>query len=760
MIRLPTIWLLICIPVWVYGQGKFIAPCETLQEVRELFNQDEIELAAQRLNQFEAQSEICQSEHLLLMGNLYLYQRDYPAAQQHFRQALEGYRVSNTIQGVVRSNYFLALAMIEGGQPEGAIPYLEEALEAKSALSEVELLDDVLDLRAMLFSNQGQHEEAMGLLKEALRYALTSEDSLVQSRLLNQIATNYQSLGAIDSAVLYYARLIEVKTGRNDRPGLISDYSTLGGLYRELGSYTDAQSAFIQAIGHAEVLGDSLSLVGIYINIAQVYLAQSLFEPALEYTEKALELARINQMLLSQGQSLSLQGEILEAYHQSDSAATIAYRQALAIYLQLDLKQQSANIQVKLAEINPSDTQLEKAESALRELLMTRRASGDKIGELNTLLLLCDILLKLERQPAEVEQWLKQSEVLARETGNARSLQEVFRLKSLQNQRAGNYRRALLQYQAFKTIQDSILNQDNAREVRRLEKQYQTVKRDIEEAKLNAAIEDQKNALRLRNTQILILLVGIALLVGLIVLIVYLNRRNKLLNEQRLSILEKERETDILRGMVAGEEQERLRIARDLHDGLGALMATIKMRISALGHELPELNEQENYQTAEALVDEAYHSVREVSHNMVPGSIRKFGLEQAIAHICESIEQTHPLKITYIPYQIDQLDNDLIATNVYRITQELLQNTLKHAEATEVIVQLTLEDHLFMIVEDNGKGFEMPHLSDHSGLGLGSVRSRVLFLNGTLEVDSTPGEGTTFSIDIPIPSSSSKISEE
>ena len=216
-------------------------------------------------------------------------------------------------------------------------------------------------------------------------------------------------------------------------------------------------------------------------------------------------------------------------------------------------------------------------------------------------------------------------------------------------------------------------------------------------------------------------------------------------------MIEKERETQILRAMVSGEEQERRRIARDLHDGLGANLATVKMRINAVRNSIPRIQEQESYNKAEELVDEACENIREISHNMMPGSLNRYGLEVALQDMCEAIQDSNEIDLAFIPFGLDKIVDEAVEINIYRIVQELLKNIVKHADAKEGIVQLTLEDNkLHIVVEDDGKGFDMESTNVFEGIGMGSIQSRVIYLDGKMDIESSPGKGTTFNIEIPI----------
>ena len=191
------------------------------------------------------------------------------------------------------------------------------------------------------------------------------------------------------------------------------------------------------------------------------------------------------------------------------------------------------------------------------------------------------------------------------------------------------------------------------------------------------------------------------------------------------------------------------RIARELHDGLGAVLATVKMQISGIQHKFPQIQSSATYQKAESLIDGACRTVREISHNLMPYVLEQQGLLFAIDDLCNTFASHNDITFDFIPYGDEQLLPAELKITVFRITQELLKNIIKHAEAKEVIVQVTIEENeVILIVEDDGKGFDTA--IPQNGIGLENIRSRTAYLGGTLEIDATIGQGSTFTIQFPL----------
>lgn len=447
-------------------------------------------------------------------------------------------------------------------------------------------------------------------------------------------------------------------------------------------------------------------------------------------------------MLLNEGNSLMVLAQIHELNNERDQAFT-TYKNALTIFDRLGLKQQGAMAQIKIADMDNSPESLNGAVQKLETLATVQVAEENRLGELDTRIALTRILLRLGKRKSVIFQELDRATDLAKTTNNTRALKDIYEIRAYILEQRGDYKAALEYYRSFESLKDTLINQENAKMIRELETQYETEKKDRQILENKAELERHQN----RITQMLLGMLAMALLITLGVFTYF---RNRQLAKQRLEMMAKARGTEVLRAMVMGEERERQRIAMDLHDSLGALMASAKMRVSALQYKLPQLKDLQGFQKAEALIDDACNTVREVSHNMMPGSLSKHGLERAIEKICGTIDESDAnIEVDFIAYGLEMLEDDFLQTNIYRIVQELLKNAVKHADASEILVQLTVEDKTLNItVEDNGKGFDSTVVKE--GIGLGSIRSRVLGLKGTLTLDAVPGRGTTFMIDIPV----------
>jgi signal transduction histidine kinase len=223
--------------------------------------------------------------------------------------------------------------------------------------------------------------------------------------------------------------------------------------------------------------------------------------------------------------------------------------------------------------------------------------------------------------------------------------------------------------------------------------------------------------------------------------------QERALQEQKLRQLEQENQLTALSAMLEGQEKERSRIANDLHDGLGGLLTSVKAHFNSL----PQPAGQEAlFDKTNRLIDDACGDVRRIAHNMMPRALAVGGLNDALEDLAEGLKK-QGLACTLETAGLDQPLPDSTAVMVYRIVQELAGNALKHAGAKHVLLQvLRHNDQLTVLVEDDGKGFDVPKALRQKGLGLSSIDSRVRFLNGSIDWDAAPGKGASVTVHLPL----------
>jgi signal transduction histidine kinase len=294
---------------------------------------------------------------------------------------------------------------------------------------------------------------------------------------------------------------------------------------------------------------------------------------------------------------------------------------------------------------------------------------------------------------------------------------------------------------------DSALNEESNHNMAEMEARYESEKQALELEKKTLALHNADLEIEQKRSTIL-MLISICLMLILIGLGFY---RFKRLKQQR------RHDADLLmqqelrnKAIIETEEKERVRIARELHDGIGQQLSAAKLNLSAFEQVVPPAN-KEAFQNLEKLMDDAVREVRTISHNMIPNALLRSGLVSAVRDFINRLAGSSALKIDLHIVGLDKRLDTHVETGLYRVIQECVSNIIKHAGASQVVIQLILHDnHLNLLIDDNGAGFDTRKINSFEGIGLRNITSRILYLNGTVDFDSTPGRGTTVIIDIPL----------
>jgi len=206
-----------------------------------------------------------------------------------------------------------------------------------------------------------------------------------------------------------------------------------------------------------------------------------------------------------------------------------------------------------------------------------------------------------------------------------------------------------------------------------------------------------------------------------------------------------------MESIIQGQELERSRMAKDLHDGLGGMLSGIKLNLSSMkGNMIIQERDAQLFTKSISQLDNAIAEMRRVAHNMMPEALMRFGLKEALQDFCDGINESNELKLKFTQLGLNEPLEKSTEVILYRIVQELTNNAMKHAAAKNIFIQLNQHDRgITLTVEDDGKGFDTAILSAIKGAGLHNVQARVDYLKGALQIDSEPGKGSSFNIEIP-----------
>jgi len=317
---------------------------------------------------------------------------------------------------------------------------------------------------------------------------------------------------------------------------------------------------------------------------------------------------------------------------------------------------------------------------------------------------------------------------------------------SLTYENLNDFERALFYNKESAKKADEFAEKEHLFEIRKLEELY----KNAELRERNLIIEKENSDRRSLNIILSVISIGVIT----IFFLVYraLKRKQQLIQQEKNLIL-KEQELHSIDAMIEGQEKERQRIANELHDDLGGLLATLKLYVQNLKIKKTKLNKQHDtiIKNTDAVLEETYQKVRSIAQTRNAGVLASEGLIPTIQNYATKVSASNSLIVEVEAYGMEQRLNNTTEITVFRIIQELITNVIKHAKAKEIIIHITNhQESINIMVEDDGIGFDSNKVELNKGMGLNSIRKRVESLRGNLNIDSQLNRGTTIIIDIPI----------
>ena len=294
-------------------------------------------------------------------------------------------------------------------------------------------------------------------------------------------------------------------------------------------------------------------------------------------------------------------------------------------------------------------------------------------------------------------------------------------------------------YKDFESAYELLLKQKQIEEAYKLSESSleamadMKVKFEKDQLKIQLLEEEVLNQKSQDRVNILLFSMGGLLLFSLIGFLYYKNR----VKSGQLELHEAHREQQIIsmRSMLEGQEKERTRIARDLHDGLGNLLSSLKVNIGSLQIDFDDNNSKKIYGTASKMIDEACTEVRKIAHEMMPQSLKKLGLRKALEDLVLKMDAIHGFNAEFNVHGQEKIFDDNTNVMLFRIVQEALNNIVKYANANDVSVQITYsEDWFDLTIEDDGVGFDTKALDSTKGMGLKSIAFRTEFIGGRFDL--------------------------
>ena len=538
--------------------------------------------------------------------------------------------------------------------------------------------------------------------------------------------------------------------GAVDEIESISDSLSFSNLLRitgvaafNLGKYEQALSYYYKAALISEKINSLKAYSGSLRNIANVFYMIDQYEDAIYYNKKCLsiynQLDSVDQKIAN---TFNVLGLIYSETDRKDSAI-LYYEKALDLYDEKDVNRAVVygNIGLLKEESNEFDEALEfhfKAK-ALREKYEDYYGLAWTLNHIG-------IVYNEQNKYVQARSSLRQALTYAIQLGLLNEQKDINESLFHAFLGEGQADSAAYYFSEYRTLDDSIKAERLNKNIQEMEAKYQVEKKEAalalsNEKSARLSAENQTNKLYLSGAVVLlILLAG-----GFLVVNRSFQQKRKIASMQldmksnELNEMMSQQEAASLSAMLKGQEEERERIAKDLHDRLGGTLAALK-----LGMRRPE-NKVEKEELD--MLDGAVVEVRNIAHNLSAGVMEKAGLRVALMELKKMIERSGAIQFdVFVQSNLSEIGQEA-ALELYRIVQELTNNTIKHANATSISVQATMTKANFnLIFEDNGDGFTQNEISE--GMGMRNMRARAEKINGSFHLDSSPGRGTIAIIEI------------
>jgi two-component system NarL family sensor kinase len=582
------------------------------------------------------------------------------------------------------------------------------------------------------------------------------EADIAQSE--SDIGSIYNRKSSFDTALIHYNKALSIREKLKQDVKVAGIYTNIATVLMRQSKFEEALAINFKSLKIFEKVGDEVKQAISLGNIGNLYYELEQNKPAEQFYRKSLALARKTNHLMTIGNDLvNIGGLKFEYGVQLDKlvnakeldSALIYFSEAETVLTTINATYNLAAVYNNIGRIYTIKQNHKKALDYYEKALKAREVLEDKYGIGLSYINLAETERLLGNNPKNIE-YLNKAAELFLNLKNYLNLKQAYGKLAEAYELKKDYTASLKYYQLYASYKDSIYNEDNAKQMAEMQTKYDVEKKDLELAKNKAEIETKEKQAYIKN----IIIIAIVILMILVAITGFLFYRKKQIEQQAKLDAEIASQKEIrTKAILEAEEKERRRIAQDLHDGVGQLLSAAKLNLSNLDSKITTQTEEQKLamQNALSLVDDSVKEVRAVSHNMMPNTLIKLGLASAVREFITKLGNAPTLKVDLEIVGLDtRLDNQ-VETVLYRVIQEIVNNIIKHAKASQISMQLIRhETELNIMIEDNGVGFDTNQLDDFEGIGLKGIQTRIEFLNGSVHFDSSIGRGTTVIIDIPL----------
>jgi len=482
--------------------------------------------------------------------------------------------------------------------------------------------------------------------------------------------------------------------------------------YLQSGYYQESLQAFEKALTYFTKVKDLKNITYIHYYISQLYRDKIDPEMELKYLNKSIELNRTLR-------DSSLQVEFL--IHKIGSYETLN---------ELDSAELVAIQTVKLSG------KMKDRESMSRSLY--------HLGLIN---------IKRKNLSRALKYMKDSEEFVSRKPFNTHR-RMLYKATTEIYEQIKDYENAFLYSKKYSALNDSILNKNRIESQNKFAVYYKVDEQEEDNKKLEKDVESVEEKNKQQRNAMYILTAGLGMLLALLYYIInfyrqkiraeeIINGQQQEISGQKIRELEDNIKISSMQSMLEGQEIERERISKDLHDSLGGLLSTIKLQFDSVQSKMDDVSNLSEYKSANKMLDTAVDEVRSISQNLQPGALSELGLIPALKDLFNRFDDEIYPEIDFQYYSIPEKIPTMISLSIYRVIQELLHNTIKHAKANEILIQINTEDEEMVIqFEDDGVGYDPTNLT-RKGMGLENIQSRINYLKGQITTESSDGNGTS-----------------
>jgi signal transduction histidine kinase len=629
-------------------------------------------------------------------------------------------------------------------------------------------------LLAYYFNKRAVIDSSLYYTKQALQYNTSTNDSL-KNRLYalsyNLLAINYKKRGLLEESKRWHIKGIETSQKYHETNLFYTHTHGLAKTYSDLGDYKKALDLFKKCLDYKE---DPEIILGSYINMGDIYSEMKEYDTGNYYYKKGkllCEKTNNNQgrtiILLGLGSNYQLQDKPDEALKMYQEAAVLAEKN--------ELNQLEIIARGNIGTIYINQKKYPQAKLIFSEALQ----KAIHYGLLQNQISFYDELKKIATAQDDYKNayvYLGKSNQIKDSINKLQQLKEIHELevkyqtsqkeKAIKQLEFENETKKLAlqnQTEAIKnmTLQEEITKRINENTILFFQNSSDRKRNEISLLKKEKQLKSLEITQQ-KRTKIFTLIAFFFILIPIAGLLFQYRKRLKsqrLLNlkqieisTQKINSILKEQELQLIKASISGQDKERERISQELHDSIGGNLAAIKLQLNSLNSnnlgQIKKLNIQ---------LDETYQQVRNLSHNLIPKKFSYHKFCEVLESYLNNISEASRLEISFTYYpkkEINEMD-ELVQIETFKIVQELLTNTIKHANASKIELQLNLiENYLNILFEDNGIGFDTENYT--RGIGFINLDARIKKLNGTFSLDSKLKRGTIANIEIPVMAISNK----